>query len=971
MEDQTVQREKIEGSREQGDDGGKADWKNECSFSSLLKHSCLLCWSSSRDTDVIEMDERVLTKAAEIRELENAVTVENQEFEEQQSDRKELEDTLVKLDKHKDKLIQQIKATRQHCYEESQKILSLQAEEVQKESQVEEYERELARARWRLKKLREEVKQAKMKVEEAGERNTPLKDSIRQSYEEILQEEHTLCSLSGGVASPESQVEGSTSPADTTEEDPLPMRPWGRSQSLPAYADLIMGADGLTFCNNLAGTREEDDSGTSSPKDMDRSDTEEDPDEIHSKEREEGSAFDPKPLSQLDFYQDNPFTHCQTDHDLFSEDMFSKTESSDAFASDPFKGSNPFAADILFPEAPMSTTGGVEIVDEDADTSLSCAENKASTGTQCFESEFPDEDSDIEISYSREDLESAAAGNEFCGFKPIQSSSEELVQVWKSQGQHSVESDPNGYELEVCPASPPSDTEDNYTASLAGGYTVEAIGPQEGSDPAWLIHPHSEPSQLEQDWTDGISPTLPGDSSLIMLTKDISDIKDKPLHPTTTKNMSDSQNPVGLESKEFDLDETSLDLNYEAVSQPSFDPYGFKLSPEHSGHILLEPDESELSPEPVEGVTSFDPTASSSLPHELNFDPYGFDTTASLMVRDSDPYGFKLSPEEENQEVLDMCGYDNLEDVGLCSDENKEQIENIPFMSQEESKTQTCENQEVIKNIDHSFQNLPDDKNGGKHKVTQPSGYENNELVVDFLDFSSHENQEVLDSCPAVSKQTLEEPLICENQEVVETCHHGNQEQLSFSHPENQEVLDFDCHENQALLEFCKDENQEFLGNQEVLDLFDKESLPKENNNQVTAEPEPNLRSTNDSSESDPASEDLQQLELSNINIRPVNTPNNGSPATLNKTLSNMASNQDFSISTTQTSRSLLEGDLGSVFGAGGYIGCPDVADDLEPLDRRQDKTVPEPEQPVRPVRPPRPSLRIKAKPQSYNIDLK
>lgn len=63
----------------------------------------------------------------------------------------------------------------------------MQAEEVQKENQVEEYERELARARWRLKKLREEVKKAKKKVEEAGERDTPLQDSIRQSYEEILQ----------------------------------------------------------------------------------------------------------------------------------------------------------------------------------------------------------------------------------------------------------------------------------------------------------------------------------------------------------------------------------------------------------------------------------------------------------------------------------------------------------------------------------------------------------------------------------------------------------------------------------------------------------------------------------------------------------------------------------------------------------------------------------------------------------------
>ena len=69
MEEPAVQQEKIEGSWEGGHDGEKADWKNECSLSSLLKHSCLLCWLSprDRDTDVVETDERVLVKAAEIR----------------------------------------------------------------------------------------------------------------------------------------------------------------------------------------------------------------------------------------------------------------------------------------------------------------------------------------------------------------------------------------------------------------------------------------------------------------------------------------------------------------------------------------------------------------------------------------------------------------------------------------------------------------------------------------------------------------------------------------------------------------------------------------------------------------------------------------------------------------------------------------------------------------------------------------
>lgn len=48
--------------------------------------------------------------------------MENLELQEQQSDRKELEETLVKLESHKEKLIQEIKETRQLCYEESQQV---------------------------------------------------------------------------------------------------------------------------------------------------------------------------------------------------------------------------------------------------------------------------------------------------------------------------------------------------------------------------------------------------------------------------------------------------------------------------------------------------------------------------------------------------------------------------------------------------------------------------------------------------------------------------------------------------------------------------------------------------------------------------------------------------------------------------------------------------------------------------------
>ncbi|XP_071347185.1 nestin-like isoform X2 [Trachinotus anak] len=939
-------------------------------------------------------------------ELENAVAVENIELQEQQSDRKELEETLDKLEKHKEKLVQQIKTTRQLCYEESQQILSLQAEEVQKESQVEEYERELARARWRLRRLREEVKQAKRRVEEAGERNTPLQDSIRQSYEEILQEEHTLCSLSGGAVTPESQLEESTSPADTTEDDPLPMRPWGRSQSLPAYADLIMRASGSSFCNNLADTREEvDDSGTSSPK-MDRSDIEDDLEEGEinneggAKREKEECNINPNPLSQLDFYQANPFAYCQSDHDLFNEDLFPKTDSSDGFASDPFKGSDPFAADILFPEAIISTNEVAGNVGDEADTSLSCAENKASTGTQCFESEFPDEDSDIEISYSREDLDAIAVVDDSRGFKPIQSSSEELgpepIHGWRSQGQYSVESDPNGYELDLGAISPPSDIEEHSLGSLAGEATTETpAGLEQGlsSGSAQIV---PEKVLLEPDWTDDIEQTLSRDVTSSQGAEWVSSIEEGPRNPATPQNSLDSQNLFNQPDSDQNR-EPSFELSYEPNCQSSFDPYGFKLSPEHSSHTLLDPDEAELSPEPNDNDLTFDPEPSSSQPDQLNFDPYGLDITSSQMVRDTDPYGFKLSPEEENQEVLDLCGHNNQEVMDLCAYENNEQVEPSNYSNQDELEPHTHENQEVLEHCSHSNQELLDLCNNGNHEVLESSSLDYRELVSnenqELLDLCSHDNQEVVEPYRNTTNEELLELCNYVNQEVLEPCSHGNQELLDFFHSENQEVLDLSSHGNQELLDFDSKENQEVLvsgshnnqellqlgsnenqefvdlgshDNQEVFDLLSKEVFPEANNNQCIVEPELSVSPTNNSSDSDVASEDQLGLQLSNTSICTTSTTD-----TFN--ISNMSANQDLAASNAPTRHNLLDGDLGSVFGAGGYIGCPDVADDLEPLDRRQVNPAAEPVRPVRPVRPPRPSLKAKEKAQSQTqgIDLK
>ncbi|XP_077391957.1 uncharacterized protein LOC144029989 isoform X2 [Festucalex cinctus] len=980
MEEPAVQQEKLDGSWDGGHDGGKANWKNERSLSSLLKHSCLLCWSSPRETDVVETDERVLSKSSEIRELENAVTVENLELQEQQSDRKELEETLVKLEKHKERLVQQIKATRQLCYEESQQILSLQAEEVKRESQVEEYERELARARWRLRKLKEEVKQAKRKMEEAGERNCPLQDSIRQSYEEILQEEHTLCSVSGGAVTPESQLDGSTSPADTTEDEPLPMRPWGRSQSLPAYADLIMVANSAPFCNNLADTREEvDDSSSSSPK-MDRSNLEDDPEEGDVSE-EQGGVKEQSILNKLDFYQADPFAHCHIGHDLFDEDLFPKTDSSDGFTSDPFKGSDPFAADILFPEANAGCDEGPVIICDEADTSLSCAENKASTGTQCFESEFPDEDSDIEISYSQEDLETIPGADDDHGFKPIQSSSEELgpqpIRGWRSQGQYSVESDPNGYELDLGAVSPPSDIEEHSLGSLAGEFTKEATAKAEEAntvpelgDQALLVPDRTGRKDNAQSLDDD-----PGD-----VTDWMSNIKEEPGNPSTPQNSEDSHK-LHTESQQ-----TNLNFDCELTGQSSFDPYGFKLSPEHSSLTLLDPDEAELSPVPSDQDLAFDPEHSSSQPDPLSFYSYAYEIPSSQMVQDSDPYGFKLSLEKENQEVPEPCCEDNMENVALGRFDRKDKEEPFNYSNQEVLQLLPHENQEVLDPCSNDNQEPLDVFQSRNQEELELSPVVNNENVKfvseenqEFTNLCSPENQEVVEHYYFVSDKEVEQ---CENdnQEVLEFCSHGHLEQLDLSYPENQEVLDLDSYGNQEVVE-----NREVLvldshvtqgipnsgnnkfeelldldghNNQEVLDLVKDEVHAETNNNQRILKPERNISPTNNSSDSDVASEELLGFEPSNISV---------GDALMGGNITSTNQTND------PTRHNMLEGDLGSVFRAGGYIGCPDVADDLEPMYHRQSNTVAEPVQPIRPVRPPRPSLRAKEKAESptRGIDLK
>ncbi|CAB1326018.1 unnamed protein product, partial [Coregonus sp. 'balchen'] len=643
-------------------------------------------------------------------DLQDAVQQECIELQEQRGDRRELEETLEKLEQHRMELEEQLKLTRLEC------ILSLQAEEVARETKVEEYERELARARRKLKQLKMEVRRAQGKVEEAGERTIPLEESISQSYEEILQEEQMLSTLSGertgdATLPDHQQVEpNNTSPSSLRTEDgtldvpDVPARSWGRSQSLPVYAEILANLGCAARAKNgLADTQEEEEATPtpSTPK-------------IDKGEKEEK---------------------------VEDEENISQTRSTN---DDPFKGTDPFAADILFPEgteepypsADPDTPARLEPGSNDeTDNSLSCAENKASTGTQCFESEFPNEDesSDIEISYSREDLDTVHTDavelsfvdpqtlimTERLGFKPIyvvQTLDTELddadepgiasgrepfsqasrANTWAAGPNFSTESDPNGYEFDINAVSPPSDIEEIDITLGSIPVDFDVVPPRYDSvEPSYPIG--IQACDSEHAGTGGCdlpepSPPMPtrpvrpprrlkGGASTDLL-EEPDTPKAEGCDPGSSNRSADSEldSAIGIDpltssaehNSKFSFGNNSFELNYEPNYEPSSQTsynYGFKLSPEHHSEEILNPFGAELSDEEADNQASFDPyefepTAQSESQDE--FDPYEFGHTSHATNRDTfDPYGFKLASfDTDNQAIVDLHSGDdtNLED---------------------------------------------------------------------------------------------------------------------------------------------------------------------------------------------------------------------------------------------------------------------------------------------------------------------
>uniref|UniRef100_A0A6Q2YC81 Epidermal growth factor receptor pathway substrate 15 n=1 Tax=Esox lucius TaxID=8010 RepID=A0A6Q2YC81_ESOLU len=139
------------------------------------------------EQEIKEKEERIRERTSEVQELQKEVQKESGELQRLQSQRQQVQEALEDLDQQKSALEEQLGLIRQQCSHENQLISSLQAEHTEQEQRIEEYEEQLVQAREELLRLQEETQQLEEKVQAAREQLSPLQDSVRDSFSQVQQ----------------------------------------------------------------------------------------------------------------------------------------------------------------------------------------------------------------------------------------------------------------------------------------------------------------------------------------------------------------------------------------------------------------------------------------------------------------------------------------------------------------------------------------------------------------------------------------------------------------------------------------------------------------------------------------------------------------------------------------------------------------------------------------------------------------
>uniref|UniRef100_A0AAQ4R168 Epidermal growth factor receptor pathway substrate 15 n=1 Tax=Gasterosteus aculeatus aculeatus TaxID=481459 RepID=A0AAQ4R168_GASAC len=316
---------------------------------------------SSVEEEIKEKEEAIRQRSTEVQDLQGEVAKESGELQQLQAQRQKVQDALEELDQQKGSLEEQLTFIRQQTNQETHLISSLQSEHEDQEQKISQFEEELVQAREELLALQEESRKLQEKVQAAQEQLTPLQESVRDSFTQVAQVQQKLNNLQVEERSLTAQlswkraledsspvmVNGSTGfTAELCQPDPFQQDLFQEDQP----KELNEKAP-LAVCNRQ---KEQSDQ-----KEKEREDDEEENGEESPKTLEENLKYDtlddlytsltsPPSLPEMDFFHSDPFTDRESQQTLSSV--------RNPFGGDPFKGSDPFAADSFFqaPGAPFA-----------------------------------------------------------------------------------------------------------------------------------------------------------------------------------------------------------------------------------------------------------------------------------------------------------------------------------------------------------------------------------------------------------------------------------------------------------------------------------------------------------------------------------------------------------------------------------------------------------------------------------------
>uniref|UniRef100_A0A8C1ZX88 Epidermal growth factor receptor pathway substrate 15 n=1 Tax=Cyprinus carpio TaxID=7962 RepID=A0A8C1ZX88_CYPCA len=147
------------------------------------------------EQDIKEREETIRQRNSEVQDLQEEVQKGSEELSRLQAERQEVQEKLERLDEQKRSLEEQLKLIQQQCSQENQLIQSLQVEHSEQEQRIGDYEEELTRAREELLQLQEESRQLGEKVQSARDQLCPLEDAVKESHTQIAREQKRLADL--------------------------------------------------------------------------------------------------------------------------------------------------------------------------------------------------------------------------------------------------------------------------------------------------------------------------------------------------------------------------------------------------------------------------------------------------------------------------------------------------------------------------------------------------------------------------------------------------------------------------------------------------------------------------------------------------------------------------------------------------------------------------------------------------------